>query len=132
MQVDKAAKLFRQAGCVESDIRSALVSHLKHEELDIPVEEPQQVGYPPCSHPASFPYAVKFGMAKCGSLACNINVCAWNSSNTYAEVMGPVGICWCMAHTVVCSGCVCSLGLCMICILVYACYPFFNFAVLGL
>lgn len=45
-QVEKAARLFRQAGCVESDIRSALVSHIKHEELDIPAEEPKKV----CCH----------------------------------------------------------------------------------
>ena len=44
-QVTKAAKLFRQAGCVAGDIKAALSSHIKHDEIDIPeeAEEPKKV-----------------------------------------------------------------------------------------
>ena len=44
-QVTKAAKLFRQAGCVSGDIKAALTSHIKHDEIDIPeeAEEPKKV-----------------------------------------------------------------------------------------
>lgn len=41
-QVNKAAKLFRQAGCVQSDIKAALTSHIKRDEIDIPEDEPEQ------------------------------------------------------------------------------------------
>lgn len=40
--VNKAAKLFRQAGCVQSDIKAALTSHIKRDEIDIPEDEPEQ------------------------------------------------------------------------------------------
>ncbi|KAL3157883.1 hypothetical protein ABBQ32_012294 [Trebouxia sp. C0010 RCD-2024] len=42
--VTKAAKLFKQAGCVSGDIKAALTSHIKHEEIDIPqdAEEPKK------------------------------------------------------------------------------------------
>ena len=41
-QVNKAATLFRQAGCVQSDIKAALTSHIKRDEIDIPEDEPEQ------------------------------------------------------------------------------------------
>ena len=41
-QVNEAAKLFKQAGCVHSDIKAALTSHIKHDEIDIPLDEPQE------------------------------------------------------------------------------------------
>ena len=41
-QVEKAAKLFKQAGCVQSDIKAALTSHIKHDEIDIPQDEPEE------------------------------------------------------------------------------------------
>lgn len=40
--VEKAAKLFKQAGCVQSDIKAALTSHIKHDEIDIPQDEPEE------------------------------------------------------------------------------------------
>ena len=41
-QVEKAAKLFKQAGCVQTDIKAALTSHIKHDEIDIPQDEPEE------------------------------------------------------------------------------------------
>ena len=40
--MDRAAKLFKQAGCVQSDIKAALTSHIKHDEIDIPQDEPEE------------------------------------------------------------------------------------------
>ncbi len=40
--MEKAAKLFKQAGCVQSDIKAALTSHIKHDEIDIPQDEPEE------------------------------------------------------------------------------------------
>jgi len=50
--VEKAAKLFKQAGCVQSDIKAALTSHIKHDEIDIPQDEPEEAKkVSPCSPP---------------------------------------------------------------------------------
>lgn len=45
VQVNKAAKLFKQAGCVSGDIKAALISHIKHDEIDMleEAEEPKKV-----------------------------------------------------------------------------------------
>lgn len=45
VQVTKAAKLFKQAGCVSGDVKAALTSHIKHGEPDFPeyTEEPKKV-----------------------------------------------------------------------------------------
>lgn len=42
LQVERASKLFKQAGCVQSDIKAALTSHIKHDEIDIPQDEPEE------------------------------------------------------------------------------------------
>jgi len=53
-QVEKAAKLFKQAGCVQSDIKAALTSHIKHDEIDIPQDEPEEAKkVSSCSPPLS-------------------------------------------------------------------------------
>ena len=62
--MNKAAKLFKQAGCVSSDIKAALTSHIKHAELDIPedAEEPKKVSDSLCMHAI----ACSFGVAPTG------------------------------------------------------------------
>ena len=53
--MEKAAKLFKQAGCVQSDIKAALTSHIKHDEIDIPQDEPEEakkVSSPPPPPPS--------------------------------------------------------------------------------
>ena len=41
-QVSEAANLFKQAGCVHTDIKAALSSHIKHDEIDIPLDLPAE------------------------------------------------------------------------------------------
>ena len=42
LQVNEAANLFKQAGCVHTDIKAALSSHIKHDEIDIPLDLPTE------------------------------------------------------------------------------------------
>ena len=54
--MEKAAKLFKQAGCVQSDIKAALTSHIKHDEIDIPQDEPEEAKKVSSPPPPPFPF----------------------------------------------------------------------------